>query len=597
PDITAAFEGDFGDKGTTFWPCIRLAGEIASKGKSREDQESQAISYLHYLLLARPDLYLAQGLLASDNNITFLVGIGGFGVQQLKLGWGDEELSKLLYAFIYRTYDPGPFADPSYKLDPIQNHQPTWTITLEVKSEAGGVTAVPCPNFLPLYASSPFETRTHVFVIPEENSVDVDGKKLAVIKDQVCRTYSRFDEHEILEHVHKPKRVPGVVEAVYHDSINLPSQLGGLDVRRVKHRHGLRQLGNPFMSIPTVKEMLQVAFDTVEVLRFLKAERNILHRDISAGNLMYVLPKGNKQELDTSSEGDEVLHFSEFFLSGSSKSPQTAVLLVDFNHAEHLANKRDEHFERVERTGTAVFMSRAVELGHPMNIPDDYSSIPPIPPAPEQYANHYRDTRLRRFPETPVALFQAPAKPESAPWRHELDHDVESVFWLMLYWAMTAQPPGGQPQPIVTSSWSSLTGGVMARDGLLNNLSRGSVDAGTFHSTFQPHLAHLFKSLARILSSVDRHWLDKSETRNDPEYFAEAFQRLILQFLINHPSDNNDNGFMDVKINENPRESERHIRLEPLSSTSNQRSHATSQGKRTSDMAANEEPKPKRSRT
>ncbi|KAG8897836.1 hypothetical protein FRC01_011153, partial [Tulasnella sp. 417] len=114
PDITAAFERDFDSSDTTLWPCIRMAGEWASKGSTQEDKERKAISYLHYLLLARPDLYVAQGMLASEDKMLFLVGIGGFGIRRLEILWNDNELPKLLYAFIYRTYDPGHFADSSY---------------------------------------------------------------------------------------------------------------------------------------------------------------------------------------------------------------------------------------------------------------------------------------------------------------------------------------------------------------------------------------------------------------------------------------------------------------------------------------------------
>ena len=44
PDFTAAFETHWGADNTTLWPCIRLAGEQASAGKSREQQKKQAIS-------------------------------------------------------------------------------------------------------------------------------------------------------------------------------------------------------------------------------------------------------------------------------------------------------------------------------------------------------------------------------------------------------------------------------------------------------------------------------------------------------------------------------------------------------------------------
>ncbi|KIO29031.1 hypothetical protein M407DRAFT_21777 [Tulasnella calospora MUT 4182] len=432
----------------------------------------------------------------------FLVGIGGFGIRRLKIRWDDKELSKLLYAFIYRIYDPDHFADSSYKLDPIvdEDDRPTWTITIGVKSRVGGVTterSVPCPNFLPLYASSPFEIRTHVFAT-KGAGVDVDGEKLTVLKDQVCRIRNRFDEHEILELVHKPGRVPGVVEAVYHKSIELPSQLDHLKVGKIKHRLGLRQLGSPFASIPTAKEMLRVAFDLVEVLRFLKAKRNILHRDISIGNVMYAPPSGDKQDLDTSTQDDEVL-FSEFFISDSPRRPHTtSVLLVDFNHAEHLTSKTGDSHEQVERIGTPLFMARAVELGRPTDIakwpPDRF--LYEIPSAPEKYAKHYHDTRLEKFPPKPFEYFTKEVN--HAPWRHELDHDIESVFWLMLYWAMTAQPKGGAAEHIPATVWLSLMGNAGRREVLLGTLLRRHTAEGI---GFTRRKSETTRSISRKLSS------------------------------------------------------------------------------------------------
>ena len=108
PDIVAAFEMDWMGK-DTLWPCIRLVVEVASKGKTLADQEKQAISYLHFLLLARPDLHIAQGLLTTEHHITFYLGIGGVGIRSFNVPWSDKELNRLVTAFIYRLYDPGFF--------------------------------------------------------------------------------------------------------------------------------------------------------------------------------------------------------------------------------------------------------------------------------------------------------------------------------------------------------------------------------------------------------------------------------------------------------------------------------------------------------
>ena len=62
PNIMAALQSHWKDD-VMPWPFVRLAGEVASAGKTGQAQKEQAISYLHYLLLARPDLQVAQGLL------------------------------------------------------------------------------------------------------------------------------------------------------------------------------------------------------------------------------------------------------------------------------------------------------------------------------------------------------------------------------------------------------------------------------------------------------------------------------------------------------------------------------------------------------
>jgi hypothetical protein len=74
PDITAAFEKDWIGDNYTDWPLIRLTGERASKGKSYDTQKKNAAMYLHYLLLARPDFLVAQGLLTTKSEVMFLMG-------------------------------------------------------------------------------------------------------------------------------------------------------------------------------------------------------------------------------------------------------------------------------------------------------------------------------------------------------------------------------------------------------------------------------------------------------------------------------------------------------------------------------------------
>ncbi|KAG9048044.1 hypothetical protein FS837_000932 [Tulasnella sp. UAMH 9824] len=613
PDFIAAFDADFNEK--MLWPYIHLTGEHASKGKTREDQKRQAISYLHYLLLARPDLYVAQGMLTSKTGIIFLVGIGGHGIRSFAVCWSCKELTKLMYAFIFCLYRPGRFADPSYGIGRVQGNQVTYTIKIPAIPGVDGVTTdqqvVLCSDFLPIYAASPFTTRTHVFSNPN-SKVTISNKRLTVLKDQLCRVGTRFHEHEILKRVHgqeekvsgveeekvpgveeekvpgvEEEKVPGVVEAVYNAVIKLP--LVGEPIRREKHRLGMGQYGDPFMTIPNVKVMLEVVFDILEVLRFLRMHRKVLHRDISKGNVVYVnRPQNDTAEVrsTTTRECKKAPVFARYFLgerygSGNmlqsgkdsrkterSDNPhETSALLIDFNHAEILGMKTDKG------QGTAVFIARAVQRGDAVPFTQWFPH--PTPASPVPYAENYPE-RLQKFkPEAldPVANFSEDSK--ERVWRHELDHDVESVFWLMFYWALSARPKERPNEPINPTTWNSLIGGAGERETLIDGLNAKRDLKGTIHSAFEP-LMGLISSLAGVLR-LDRHWLNDSDSINDPEYIVEVFQRLILQFIL----DNRGKDFMGIQVDPKRRDIPDTPRAMSLSSTTSQRSNSENAKKRT----------------
>ena len=188
PDITAAFEGHWKSDLATghlfvHWPFIRLAGETASAGKSHDDRKKRAISCLHYLLLARPDLYVGQGVLASDAGVTFLFGIGGEGIREFEVEWAHKNFYKLSYAFIYRLYEPGDFADSSY-IKTEYDKDTTAKYTIQIAYPGG---TKECRGFYSIYARNPFATRTHVLSNPE---FKVEGHDLTIVKDQFCRVES-----------------------------------------------------------------------------------------------------------------------------------------------------------------------------------------------------------------------------------------------------------------------------------------------------------------------------------------------------------------------------------------------------------------------
>jgi len=123
------------------------------------------------------------------------------------------------------------------------------------------------------------------------------------------------------------------------------------------------------------------------------------------------------------------------------------------------------------------------------------------------------------------------------------------VFWLLFYWLVSAQPENEEEQPIGPVFWTCLTGEGMDRVRLL----RGGSLAGATHSVYKP-LWPLLDDLAEILD-VDRNWLKSikpSDPRTHPGYRNEAFQRLILQFILNHRNET----FMQHNVTPYPRHTE-----------------------------------------
>ena len=178
-----------------------------------------------------------------------------------------------------------------------------------------------------------------------------------------------------------------------------------------------------------------------------------------------------------------------------------------------------------------------------MLLPKRGAIAPPVPSSPECYRQHHPE-RVETFPSKRRLLVES-ASPDSdnRQWRHELDHDAESVFWLLLFWIVGAQPAECEKEEINSGIWANLTGeSVKLRTGLLRSLSEEESLEELAHSTFRP-LLPLLSNLAAFLV-VDRHWLDTTEVRNNEQYIPEAFQRLILQFIL----DNRSKGFMTQPV-------------------------------------------------
>ena len=189
-------------------------------------------------------------------------------------------------------------------------------------------------------------------------------------------------------------------------------------------------------------------------------------------------------------------------------------------------------------------MARAVQLGRAVPHNDDRLDMLEVPTSVGLYETCHPD-RVEKFPDRPREISPISTDGTDLQWRHELDHDTESVFWVLLYWLVGAQPERGKKEPIAASLWTGLTGPVKSRIHLL----RGGLDGAT-HSVYEP-LWPMLNKLARIFN-IDRHWIESSNPRKDPGYINEAFRRLVLEFILEHRNE----VFMQHRVESQPRRPE-----------------------------------------
>ena len=110
----------------------------------------------------------------------------------------------------------------------------------------------------------------------------------------------------------------------------------------------------------------------------------------------------------------------------------------------------------------------------------------------------------------------------------------------------------------------AMSGDFKARERLVLVFSSGDWLTGLTHSIYVP-LWPLITSLAATLV-VDSHWLPKSNVRKRPEYICEAFQRLILGFIVSERSKD----FMTCRVDNSLRQVYGVAQSQALSTTPSQ---------------------------
>lgn len=269
PDVVAVWEKNYVSGTQLRWPYIESANEVQSTGTSFKDGVRQESSYQLVHLETRPDRHNVQGLYVHQNGLVFFsASPGGLSVTHL-VKWSDPNCFKLFAALNESLYRPhksmfNPLIERVLTSSPSHC---TWNITFSSvpsKQHSGSAILPPvvAKGYKLLYSNSPLGRRTHVLVNNDPHTI-FNERRAPVIKIQYIRMTRRFNEPEIIRHIHKQRPFPGVVQIVHEELLQASGERCIIDGREVT-LIALEQFGKPFMAVKTVRAGLTAIYDLLE---------------------------------------------------------------------------------------------------------------------------------------------------------------------------------------------------------------------------------------------------------------------------------------------------------------------------------------------
>ena len=201
------------------------------------DGTKQAIAYTPYLLMQRPDRVAVLGLYISLCRFSLIL-MDATRVYHTTLCWNDEPARRLLLRVLFYVNDP-----PTSMVDPTITRKPDRSFTITNNDTV-------YTDYTIKASAHPIGRRTVVF--------QSEGSPFPVIKEQYLRcsptaTETELLEHVILEWIHQPEEMPGVVRVAWCGLVkradNSSIECGSGDQKRQKARLVLLDEGIPFMEI------------------------------------------------------------------------------------------------------------------------------------------------------------------------------------------------------------------------------------------------------------------------------------------------------------------------------------------------------------
>ena len=127
---------------------------------------------------------------------------------------------------------------------------------------------------------------------------------------------------------------------------------------------------------------------------------------------------------------------------------------------------------------------------------------------------------------------------------HRAEHDVESVYWTMVYALLRAQPAAAPREDYAPTPsalvWEILLSHRILSEGYFRKAERrGSILHGA-KSEWLELFSPVMHGVATLLWQISQHICPEYalwEGDLEPDHLHEAVQRLILQYLVEHQDD------------------------------------------------------------
>jgi hypothetical protein len=300
------------EEANSYWGSIEMAIGYCPAGKSREKCLEEVISYVGYLLEARPDLVSALGLLVEPGSFSFLL-CNTDGIKKLTVSTAEDHFPLFLAVMKYLNggQEKNLDATMSRESDPLLFNiaVPNGVASLGVPETERTIykSCTLCRSHVP------FGRRSSVFKYQPNNDVTA----IRVIKDQYISKDHRWTEKDILDKIHASGTYPAVVRMCFAGTI---PEAGCGD--RIRVRIVLQDHGTDFLSLKTPRDVIYALYDLLEgrcsiascgsvvisrylVTRSLYFDRKILHRDISPWNIM-IRDARDTEVIDTCSSSSPV---------------------------------------------------------------------------------------------------------------------------------------------------------------------------------------------------------------------------------------------------------------------------------------------------